>query len=71
MVAEVLQLAQLVELRPYGRDGGRAASDRSPSLIRSGLPRFSFCDELGLDQELVGAALEDGEMMFEVEGHGP
>ena len=47
---------------------GRVGS--KPSLIRSGLPRFKLRGELALDDQLVGAALENGEMVVEVEGHG-
>ncbi len=38
--------------------------------MRSGLPRLSLLDELGLDDQLVGAALEDGELVVDVDGHG-
>ena len=38
--------------------------------MRSGLPRLSFCDELGLDDQLVGAALEDGQLVGDVGLHG-
>ena len=41
-MAEVLQLAQLVELRPCGRGAGPGAVGSKPSLMRSGVPRPSF-----------------------------
>ncbi len=38
--------------------------------MRSGLPRPSLVDELGLDDQLVGAALEDGQLLGDVDRHG-
>ena len=34
------------------------------------MPRRELGGELGLDQELVGAAAEDRELVLDVDGHG-
>ena len=68
-MAEILQLAQLVEL--HGVTQVQIGARRIETLLD--LERnaaFQLGDKLGLDEELVGAALEHGQMMIDVESHG-
>ena len=68
-MAEVLQLAQLVELDRVAEvqvGPGRVEAFLDPQRLAAGELRR----ELGLDQQLVGAALEDGELVLDVDGHG-
>ncbi len=68
-MAEILELPQLVELNrvPEVEIGpGRV----EPFLDPQRLAARELPGELGGDQELVGAALEDGHLMFDIGGHG-
>ena len=68
-MAQVLQLPQLVELDgvPEMEVGpGRIEAFLDPQRLAARELR----DELALDDQLVGAALEYGEVVIEVEGHG-
>src|SRR5262245_59790361 len=66
---QVLQLAELVEL-----DGVAEVEVRTrgiePLLDPQRLAASELCRELALDDQLVGAALEHGQVVVDVEGHG-
>ena len=69
MVAEILQLPQLVELDRVAEvqvGPGRVEALLDPQRLAAGELR----GELGLDQQLVGAAAEDRELVGDVDGHG-
>ena len=68
MVAEVLQLAELVELN--GVTDVEVGSRRVESLLDAQrLAARKLLGELAFHDELVGAALEHGKVVVEVEGH--
>ena len=69
VVAEVLQLPQLVELHRVTEvqiRAGRIEALLDPERLAAGELRC----ELGLDQDLVGAAAKDLELAWDVDGHG-
>ena len=68
-MTEVLQLSQLVELDRVAEvevGPGRIEAFLDPQRLAAG----ELLRELGLDQELVGAAAEDRELVLDVDGHG-
>ena len=68
MVAEVLQLPQLVELDRVAQV--EVGPRRIEALLDpQRLAARELRGELGLDQELVGAAAEDRQLLFDVDGH--
>ena len=69
MVAEVLQLAQLVDQDGVAEVQVRARRVEA-CLDAQRLPALQLLGELALDQEFVGPAAEDRELVFDVEGHG-
>jgi murein DD-endopeptidase MepM/ murein hydrolase activator NlpD len=69
VVSEVLQLAQLVEL--HGVAEVQVGPRRVEALLDpQRLAAGELGDELGLDEQFVGSALEHGEMVRYVDGHG-
>ena len=69
MVAEILQLTKLVELDRVPEVEVRACRVE-PLLDLQWLAARELAAELGFDQQLVGAALEDGDVVVDVERHG-
>ena len=69
MMAEILQLAQLVELH---RVAEVQVGPRRVEALLDGerLAARELCPQLGLDEQLVGAAFENGDLVVDVEGHG-
>jgi hypothetical protein len=69
MVTEVLQLAQLVEL--HGVAQMQVGACRIEAFLdHERLAAREFRAKLAFDEELVGAAPEDGDVMIDVEAHG-
>ena len=69
MVTEVLQLAQLVELhRVAEMQVGARRIEAFLDLER--LAARELGAKLAFDEQLVGAAPEDGDVMVDVEAHG-
>ena len=69
MVAQVLQLAQLVELHRMAEvqvGPRRVEAFLDPQRLAAG----ELGDELALDQQFVCAALENGKMVGYIDGHG-
>ena len=68
-MAEVLQLPQLVELHRVAEV--QVGPRRIESFLDAQrLAALELGGELRLDDQLVGATLEDGELVLDVGGHG-